>query len=95
MVWGWNKYLEHPLHRMGSLGLVSIFLSFCCGGWLIALYVLGYKMSNHTMPLLMNVFFIIIGLLFFIFGLMSDVLVKTYCIAKEVENRLQTHLFHV
>lgn len=95
-VWFWNKYSTRPLHMMGSIGLVSIFLGFCCGGWSVALYVLGYKMSNNIMPPLLTVFFIIIGLLFFIFGLMSDVLVKTYygvgtdqayCIKKEVENR--------
>ncbi len=95
-VWFWNKYSTRPLHMMGSLGLVSIFFGICCGVWSVALYMLGYKMSNNIMPPLLTVFFIIIGLLFFIFGLMSDVLVKTYygvgtdqayCIEKEVENK--------
>lgn len=77
-VWFWNKYSTRPLHMMGSIGLVSLFLGGCCGIWSIVLFCLGYKMSTNIMPPLLTVFFVIIGLLFFIFGLMSDILVKTY-----------------
>ncbi len=77
-VWFWNKYSTRPLHMMGSIGLVSLFLGGICGVWSIVLFCLGYKMSTNIMPPLLTVFFIIIGLLFFIFGLMSDILVKTY-----------------
>lgn len=81
-VWFWNKYSTRPLHMMGSIGLVSLFLGGVCGIWSIVLFCLGYKMSTNIMPPLLTVFFIIIGLLFFIFGLMSDILVKTYYGAK-------------
>lgn len=77
-VWFWNKYSTRPLHMMGSIGLVSLFLGGVCGVWSIVLFCLGYKMSTNIMPPLLTVFFVIIGLLFFIFGLMSDILVKTY-----------------
>lgn len=77
-VWFWNKYSTRPLHLMGSAGLVSLFLGFVCGIWSIVLFLLGYKMSRNIMPPLLTVFFVIIGLLFFVFGLMSDILVKTY-----------------
>lgn len=77
-VWFWNKYSTRPLHLMGSAGLVSLFLGFVCGVWSIVLFLLGYKMSRNIMPPLLTVFFVIIGLLFFVFGLMSDILVKTY-----------------
>lgn len=77
-VWFWNKYSTRPLHMMGSIGMVSLFLGGCCGIWSIVLFCLGYKMSTNIMPPLLTVFFIIVGLLFFIFGLMSDILVKTY-----------------
>lgn len=39
---------------------------------------MGRKMSNNIFPPLLTIFFIIIGLLLFIFGLMSEVLIKTY-----------------
>lgn len=35
-------------------------------------------MSNNIFPPLLTVFFVIIGMLLFIFGLMSEILVKTY-----------------
>lgn len=77
-VWFWNKYSTRPLHMMGTAGLISMFLGGCCGIWSIALFAMGYKMSNNLVPPLLTIFFIIIGLLMFVFGLMSDVLVKIY-----------------
>lgn len=77
-LWFWNKYAVRPLHIMGAGGMISIFLGIVCAIWSIVLFVLGYKMSNNIMPPLLTVFFIIVGLLMFIFGLMSDMMSKTY-----------------
>ncbi|MCI9287825.1 MAG: glycosyltransferase family 2 protein [Clostridia bacterium] len=77
-VWFWNKYSVRPLHIMGSAGLICLGLGGGCGIWSIILFFCGSKMSNNIFPPLLTVFFIIIGLLMFVFGLMSDVLVKTY-----------------
>lgn len=77
-IWFWNKYATRPLHLLGGLGLFSLFLGGCCGIWSIALWVLGWKMSNNIFPPLLTIFFVIIGLLLFIFGLMSEILIKTY-----------------
>ena len=74
----WSKYAVRPLHIMGAGGMISIFLGIVCAIWSIVLFVLGYKMSNNIMPPLLTVFFIIVGLLMFIFGLMSDMMSKTY-----------------
>lgn len=35
-------------------------------------------MSNNIYPPLLTVFFVIIGLLLFVFGLMSEIMMKTY-----------------
>ena len=77
-VWFWNKYATRPLHLLGGGGVLCLFLGGCCGCWSIALWILGKKMSNNIFPPLLTVFFIIIGLLLFIFGLMSEILIKTY-----------------
>lgn len=77
-LWFWSKYAVRPLHILGAGGMVSIFLGVVCAIWSIVLFALGYKMSNNIIPPLLTVFFIIIGLLMFIFGLMSDMLSKTY-----------------
>lgn len=77
-LWFWSKYAVSPLHILGAGGMVSIFLGVVCAIWSIVLFALGYKMSNNIMPPLLTVFFIIVGLLMFIFGLMSDMMSKTY-----------------
>lgn len=77
-LWFWRKYAVRPLHILGAGGMVSIFLGVVCAIWSIVLFALGYKMSNNIMPPLLTVFFIIVGLLMFIFGLMSDMMSKTY-----------------
>lgn len=77
-VWFWHNYSTRPLHMMGSAGLIFLMLGGACGIWSVVIFFLGYKMSNNMIPPLLTIFFVIIGLLFFIFGLMSDILVKTY-----------------
>ncbi len=77
-VWFWNKFATRPLHLLGGLGILSELLGFSCGIWSIVLFIMGRKMSNNIFPPLFTVFFIIIGLIMIIFGLMSEILMKTY-----------------
>ena len=77
-VWFWNKYAARPMHLMGGLGILSGLIGFGCGIWSIVLFCLGYKMSDNMIPPILTVFFIIIGILMFVFGLMSEILMKTY-----------------
>lgn len=77
-VWFWNKYATRPLHILGGFGILSLGLGFGCGIWSIVLFGLGKKMSNNIIPPILTVFFVMIGLLMFIFGLMSEIMIKTY-----------------
>ena len=77
-VWFWNKYATRPLHLLGGLGIVFELLGFGCGIWSIVLFAMGRKMSNNIFPPLMTIFFVIIGLIMLICGLMSEILIKTY-----------------
>lgn len=77
-LWFWSKYSVRPLHILGAGGMVSLFLGFVCAVWSIVLFAMGRKMSANIMPPLLTVFFIIVGLQMFIFGLMSDMMSKTY-----------------
>lgn len=77
-LWFWSKYSVRPLHILGGLGMIFMFGGAGCGIWSIVLYALGFKMSNNIMPPLLTVLFVIIGLMMFVFGLMSDMLSKTY-----------------
>ena len=42
------------------------------------MYIMGAKMSSFIMVPLLTVFFVIIGLLMFIFCLMIEIMIKTY-----------------
>ncbi len=77
-VWFWNRYASRPMHILGTFGLFFLFLGCTCGIWSVVLYITGAKMSGYIMVPLMTVFFVIIGLLMFIFGLMSEIMIKTY-----------------
>lgn len=77
-IWFWSKYAVRPLHILGTGGIISMIFGFICGIWSMVLFAMGRKMSNNIMPPLLTVFFIVIGLLMFVFGLMSDMLSKTY-----------------
>lgn len=77
-VWFWNKYSCRPMHLLGGMGMGFLSLGFLCGVWSLVLFFTGAEMKNNLFPPLLTVFFVIIGLLLFIFGLMSEILVKTY-----------------
>lgn len=94
-VWFWNKFANRPLHLLGGAGFGFIGLGFICGIWSLVLFFLGRKMSNNVFPPLLTVFFVIIGVLLFVFGLMSEIMMKTYygihvdtpyCIKDTMEN---------
>lgn len=77
-VWFWSKFASRPLHLMGGAGLGFIGIGFICAIWSIIIFAMGAKMSNNIYPPLLTVFFVIIGLLLFVFGLMSEIMMKTY-----------------
>lgn len=77
-VWFWNKYACRPLHLLGGAGMGFLGLGFICAVWSVILFVSGAKMSNNIFPPLLTIFFVIIGILLFVFGLMSEVMLKTY-----------------
>ena len=77
-VWFWNKFASRPLHLLGGAGLGFIGLGFICGIWSLWLFISGRKMSNNIFPPLLTIFFVIIGVLLFVFGLMSEIMMKTY-----------------
>lgn len=98
-LWFWGKFSSRPLHIFGGTGIAFLFLGFLCAVWSVVLFISGAKMSNNIMPPLLTIFFCVIGLLMFVFGLMSDIMLKTYhglgidstySIKEIVENKKET-----
>lgn len=77
-VWFWNKYASRPLHLLGGLGILFCLSGGGCGIWSVALFVKGYKMSDNIIPPILTVFFIIMGGVMFVFGLIGEILMKIY-----------------
>lgn len=76
-VWFWNKFAVRPLHLLGSTGIISIFIGIVFAIWSLVLFIMGNNMSDYMQPIV-SVLFLLAGLFLFVFGLMSDILVKTY-----------------
>lgn len=77
-VWFWNKFASRPLHLLGGIGMGFLGLGFICAVWSIVLFIRGFEMKNNIFPPLLTIFFVIMGLLLFVFGLMSEIIMKTY-----------------
>lgn len=77
-VWFWKKYANRPLHLFGGMGVFLIIISFLSG--LLALYkklFLNQDLSNTSLTEL-SMFGFFTGIMFFIFGLLADILSKNY-----------------
>ncbi len=77
-VWFWERFASRPLHLLGGAGMLFIGLGFICGVWSLVIFFSGAEMKNNIFPPLLTVFFVIIGVLLFVFGLMSEIMMKTY-----------------
>jgi len=77
-VWFWNKYASRPLHIFGGFGMLFLFLGALCGLVSVGLFATGHKLNRNVAWLLLTIFFVIIGMIMFVFGLMSEIMMKTY-----------------
>ncbi len=73
----WDKYSVRPLHLLGGIGLLMIFLSLVAFGFTVYHFFIGHGMSETAWPLL-TVSLFLGGVQFFISGLIIDVLLKNY-----------------
>ena len=77
-VWFWKKYAHRPMHLFGSIGLFLIFVSFFAGVWAVYLKIFsGVDLSDNALTNL-SMFGLMIGVQFFIFGLVADIISKNY-----------------
>lgn len=77
-IWFWRKYASRPVHFFGGGGLLLIFVGTLIMLWMIVEKLLfDASLSERIWPL-MSVFLIMLGVQFFIFGLLADVMTKNY-----------------
>lgn len=76
-VWFWNKFAVRPLHLLGGLGMLSIFLGLIVSAIGITLYIQGNPLFKNVLPIL-AMFLLLSGVQLFVSGLMADMLSKNY-----------------
>lgn len=77
-IWFWNRYSSRPVHLFGGTGIVLAFLGFVILFWMVVEKLFfGAELSEKIWPL-MGALLIMIGVQFFIFGLLADVVLKIY-----------------
>ncbi|MCL2079044.1 MAG: glycosyltransferase family 2 protein [Oscillospiraceae bacterium] len=76
-VWFWHKYAVRPFHLLGSFGILSLTIGAFFGVWTVILFISGQSLTNNFHPMV-AIAFLIVGLLLFVFGLMSDMLTRIY-----------------
>jgi len=76
-VWFMTKFLTRPMYGFGFVGIISIFFSLGISSYLIVLKIMGENIGNR--PLLMFALILgIAGVQLFSFGLLSELLIRTY-----------------
>lgn len=77
-IWFWRKYSHRPIHLFGGSGIVlSVVGSGILFWMLIEKLVFGSSLSERLWPLV-GIFFVLIGVQLFIYGLLADIIVRNY-----------------
>ena len=77
-IWFWRKYSNRPLHLFGGTGIVFAGLGFAILIWMgIEKIFFGYPIATRNWPLV-GVFFVLVGIQLFVFGLLADIMLKNY-----------------
>ena len=82
-VWFMTKFLTRPMYGFGFVGIISILLSLVMSSYLIVLKIMGEDIGNRPM-LMFSLILGIAGVQLFSFGLLSELLIRTY---HESQNR--------
>jgi glycosyltransferase involved in cell wall biosynthesis len=86
-IWFLNKYSNRPLHMFGGIGIASAF-----AGFLLTLISIYQKVSsglsiNRSGWFFLGFFMITLGAIFFCFGILMDLMIRTNLNTSPIENR--------
>lgn len=77
-VWFWRKYSYRPVHLFGGAGFLLSILGSVILFWMFVEKVFfDASLSERIWPMI-GIFFLLAGIQLFIFGLMSDMIVRSY-----------------
>ena len=77
-IWFWRKYSNRPLHLFGTSGIILSFIGVVILIWMaVEKIFFGASIAQRNWPLV-GFFLVMIGIQFFIFGLLADIMLKIY-----------------
>lgn len=85
-VWFWRKYANRPLHLFGGSGIILSIVGSLILVWMAVDKIFFHASISEKIWPLMGVFFIMIGIQLFVFGLMADIMIKNYYKSQERMN---------
>ena len=88
-VWFWSKYSSRPLHLLGGMSLMFFFFGVIFGLWTLIGYLVNGHMPNYIIQLILAIFFLTAGQLQLTFGLLGEMMMKTYF---NTQNSLPYHV---
>ena len=79
----WTQYSTRPVHFFGGLGLLLFSLGFASASYLSILKVFFGEALSRRPLLILSVLWMIVGIQFFLFGLLADIVIQIYYGSKE------------
>ena len=77
-IWFWRKYSNKPMHLFGAAVMIFSFVGFMILVWMgIEKIFFNASIAQRNWPLI-GVFFVLVGIQLFVFGLLADILLKIY-----------------
>ena len=77
-IWFWRKYSNRPLHLFGTSGIILSFVGVVILIWMaVEKIFFGASIAQRNWPLV-GVFFVLVGIQLFVFGLLADIMLKIY-----------------
>ncbi len=82
-VWFWQKFSQRPLHIFGTLGIFFGGIGGLTGVYMLYLKLFqGVNLSSHFLASI-SFFAVLMGIQFFTFGLLADIMLKDYHLSRE------------
>lgn len=76
-VWFWDKYAVRPLHLLGSVAFIMFFCAILTTIVGLTFYINDIALFSKVLPIV-SVFFYLTSIQFIMFGLLGDMLSKSY-----------------
>ena len=77
-IWFWRKYSNRPLHLFGGAGITLSLVGSLILLWMLVDKILfKVQLSEKIWPLV-GIFLILVGVQLFVFGLLADIILKSY-----------------